>query len=237
MSFHRGLAIYIDLALSSALPGSPHAFAAGDPTRGAGVFRQCAACHSIVPGEQMTGPSLANIWHRKAGTNTGFHRYSEAMKQADVVWNDATLDKWLTAPDAFIPGTTMTFAGLRGSSAREDVIAYLKAVSDGSPPKSGSGMGGTMMNMQSSHADLKAAPPDGQVTAIRHCGDTYTVTTADGKSSKVWEFNLRFKTDSSPKGPRPGKPVVVGAGMQGDRASVVFASPPEISRFIAELCP
>ena len=66
--------------------------------------------------------------------------------------------------------------------------------------------------------------------------DTYTVRTADGKTAKVWEFNLRLKTDSSKDGPSPGKPVIVGAGMQGDRASVVFASPGEISSFIKQDC-
>jgi cytochrome c len=94
-----------------------------------------------------------------------------------------------------------------------------------------------MMNMQSRRMDLKASLPEGQVTALKHCGDTHTVTTADGKANKVWEFNLRFKTDTSSKGPNAGKPVIVGAGMQGDRASVVFASPGEISRFIVESCP
>jgi cytochrome c len=94
-----------------------------------------------------------------------------------------------------------------------------------------------MMNMQSAHANLKAAPAEGQVTAIKHCADTYTVTTADGKSNKVWEFNLRFKTDSSRLGPNSGKPVIVGAGMRGDRASVVFAAPGEISGFIKQACP
>ena len=94
-----------------------------------------------------------------------------------------------------------------------------------------------MMGMARQKADLKTAPPAGQVRSVRYCGDTYTVETADGKSHKVWEFNLRFKSDSSKFGPAPGKPVVVGAGMQGDRASVVFASPTEISEFIKASCP
>jgi cytochrome c len=183
----------------------------------------------------MTGPSLAKIWNRKAGTNDGFHRYSEAMRHADVTWNAASLDRWLTNPEAFLPGTSMTFQGLRDAQARADVIAYLEAVSEGNAPAA-AGRGGGMMDMQSGPANLKAAPSHAQVTAVRHCGDTYTVTTADGKRNKVWEFNLRIKTDSSRFGPRPGKPVIVGSGMQGDRASLVFASPAEISRFITESC-
>jgi cytochrome c len=93
-----------------------------------------------------------------------------------------------------------------------------------------------MMGMGRSKLDLKNAPAAGQVRSITYCGDTYTVETADGKTEKIWEFNLRFKSDSSKLGPAPGKPVVVGAGMQGDRASVVFATPGEISAFIRESC-
>jgi cytochrome c len=212
-----------------------NACATGDATRGATVFQACMACHSTTPGAQLTGPSLANVWERKAGTVPGFTRYSEAMKRADVVWNETTLDRWLTNPEAFVHGTSMTFPGIRESQRRQDVIAYLRAVAEGKAPQA-RGRGG-MMNMQSPKEDLRKAPPEGQVAAIMHCKDTYTLKTADGKVDKVWEFNLRFKTDSSDLGPLPGKPVVVGAGMQGDRASVVFAAPAEISRFITEQCP
>ena len=183
----------------------------------------------------MTGPTLAAIWQHKAGTVKGFDRYSEAMKHSDIVWNEATLDKWLTDPERFIPGTSMTFPGLRDSPSRKDVIAYLQRVSEGKAPVAAKG-GGGMMSMQPAKEDLKKAPPQGQVTAITHCRDTYTVKTADGKVNKAWEFNLRFKTDSSELGPAPGKPVIVGAGMQGDRASVVFAKPAEISAFVKESC-
>ena len=214
------------LGCSAVLLSTLAAHAAGDPKRGAQVFRQCMACHSVAAGEQMTGPILAQIWNRKAGSVEGFPRYSEPLKRADVVWNETTLDKWLANPEKFLPGTTMTFPGLKEGQTRQDVVAYLKAVSEGG-----------MTGMRSRKLDLRKAPPEGQVTALRHCGDTYTVDTADGKSQKIWEFNLRFKTDSSKLGPAPGKPVVVGAGMQGDRASIVFASPGEISESIKQACP
>ena len=214
------------LGCSSVLLMTLAAHAAGDPKRGAQVYRQCMACHSVAAGEQMTGPSLAHIWNRKAGSVEGFLRYSDPMKRADVVWNEATLDKWLANPEKFLPGTTMTFPGLKEGQARQDVVAYLKAVSEGKAREA-----------RGNKLDLRKAPPEGQVTAIRHCGDTYTVDTADGKSQKIWEFNLRFKTDTGKLGPAPGKPVVVGAGMQGDRASIVFASPREISESIKQACP
>jgi cytochrome c len=212
------------------------AVAAGDAKRGAQLFGQCRACHSTEPGEHLTGPSLAHAWNRKAGTAEGFVRYSDALKRSGVAWNEASLDKWLADPAAFVPGNAMTFPGIKNAQAREDVIAYLKAVDDKKAPQATKG-GGGMMGMARPKPDLKNAPTAGQVRSIRYCGDTYTIETADGKSEKVWEYNLRFKSDSSKLGPAPGKPVIVGAGMQGDRASVVFSSPKEISDTIKLSCP
>ncbi len=85
-------------------------------------------------------------------------------------------------------------------------------------------------------SDLKLVDAEAEVKSIRHCRDTYFVTTADGKTHKVWEFNLRFKTDSSAKGPHPGRPMVVGVGMRGDRVAMVFSAPAEFGSFIRERC-
>jgi len=210
------------------------AIGAGDAARGAQLFRQCAACHSIVPGEHMTGPSLAHVWNRKAASSEDFRRYSEPLKRSGITWNDAALDAWLASPEKLVAGNGMTFPGVRDDQARQDLIAYLKAVDGEKAPPAGKG--GGMKGMGRTRVDLKKAPLAGQVRSIRYCRDTYSVETADGKTEKIWEFNLRFKSDSSKLGPAPGKPVVVGAGMQGDRASVVFASPGEVSGFIKESC-
>ena len=70
------------------------------------------------------------------------------------------------------------------------------------------------------------------MTAISHCRDTYTVTTGDGQK----ERNLRFKTDTSEIGPVKGSPAIIGAGMTGDRASVIFSAPEEISMWIKPSC-
>jgi len=216
------------------MPGG-NIHAAGDASRGARAFAQCMACHSVRPGEHMTGPSLAHVWNHKAGSAEGFMRYSEAIKEKDFVWTPEALDQWLRDPAAFLPGTSMTFPGIRNAQVRQDIIAYLQSVSENkAPPQAGrAGMSG----MRRERPNLREAPPEGRVTSLKHCGDSYAVATADGKNQKVWEFNLRFKTDSSELGPAPGKPVVLGAGMQGDRASVVFAQPAEISRFVEESCP
>src|SRR6267378_6895308 len=70
------------------------------------------------------------------------------------------------------------------------------------------------------------------VKAITYCHDTYRVTTGEGKTRAFWERNLRFKTDSSKDGPEKGAPAILPAGMMGDRASVIFAAPEEITKLI-----
>jgi len=224
---------FLSAALSLLL-ASTDSLAAGDPARGGAVFRACAACHSVEPGEHLTGPSLADIWNRKAGTVPGFARYSDAMARSDITWTEGALDKWLSNPERFLPGTSMSFPGMKASQDRLALIAYLRAVSENKAPKVGEG--GSGMMMRNTRLDLRIVPAEGQVASITYCGDTYTVVTANGKAQKIWEFNLRFKTDASRRGPPPGKPVIVGAGMQGDRASVVFAAPGEISGFIKRSC-
>lgn len=207
--------------------------AAGDPARGVRVFNACASCHSVKPGEHMTGPSLADVWNKKAGAVQGFERYSEALKRSGIVWTDANLETWLTVPEELVPGTTMTFPGLREKKDREDLVAFLKVTSEGKAPKAEASSRGDMM-MSRARPNLKEAPAEAQITGIEYCRGTYTIKTAAGTANKAWEFNVRLKTDVSKDGPRPGKPVVVGSGMQGDRVSVIFASPAEISQYIKQ---
>lgn len=82
-------------------------------SRGARIFRACSACHSLRPGKSMTGPSLSAIWNRKAGRDPNFSRYSDALKSANVVWDDNTLDAWITNPQLVVPGNKMTFPGVK----------------------------------------------------------------------------------------------------------------------------
>lgn len=208
------------------------AMADGDAKRGAKVFEQCAACHSLERGRHMTGPSLAGIWGRKAGSAQGFGRYSEALKNSGVVWNESSLDAWLQSPNAFIRGNQMTFGGIGDPQARSDLIAYLKAVSEGKAPSAEQ----RGMMSQGEMVKLKEIGPNAQVKAVRYCGNTYHVTTAAGKSFAFWEFNLRFKTDSGTDGPQRGKPVLIRSGMMGDRAFIVFSNPEDMSAFIKSRC-
>jgi cytochrome c len=212
--------------------------AAGDTEAGAQVFRTCAACHTLEPGVHRTGPSLAGVFGREAGTAEGFHRYSEALKSTDLVWSEDTLNGFLADPQALLPGNRMTFSGINDAQARTDLIAYLQAATAAGARAEAAEQGGMMGGgmARSDLPDLKAVGPEQQVTAIRYCSDTYHVTTAAGETQPFWEFNLRFKTDSSGSGPRPGHAALQPAGMMGDRASVIFADPEEISSFIEKRC-
>src|SRR5215831_10144690 len=211
----------------------------GDATRGERMYRACVACHSLEPNRNMTGPSLAEIWNRQAGSLPSFPRYSPALKSSGIVWNDDTLNEWIKDPQHFIPENTMTFAGIKDARQRADLLAFLKdATQPGHAPKAaqgGSQMGGMMMG-GGAVPNLKMLDPQDRVQSINHCGDSYKVTTADGKMRDFWERNLCFKTDVSGDGPQKGAPALVGAGMMGDRADIIFAGPKEISGFIAQQC-
>jgi len=204
-----------------------------DVERGAKYFQACAACHSLEADQHMTGPSLAKLWGRKAGSVASFARYSDALKRSNVIWNEKTLDAFLSNPAAFIPNNWMPFRGIEEKQPRQDLIAFLKSVSEGKAPETAAGG----MTGSSSLPDLKNISPEARVAAISYCGDSYFVTSATGRKMAFWENNLRFKTDSTARGPAPNQPVIVPTGMMGDRAHVVFSSPAEISAFIKPKCP
>ena len=222
------------LALGLILIGADSAAAEeGNAQRGQRMFGACAACHSLEPDKNMTGPSLADLWDRQAGGLKSFSRYSEALKSSGIIWENNSLDAYLANPKTFIPGNDMTFRGIPDARARADLLAFLKeATKPGSPlaqQTQGGGRGSDVPN-------LKKLDSEDRVQRITYCGDTYRVTTADGKTRAFWERNLRFKTDSSDDGPVKGAPAIVGAGMGGDRASVIFSAPEEWGQFVAREC-
>jgi cytochrome c len=232
------------LALAKMALLSP-AFAEGDASRGQQGFRACAPCHSLEVDRNMTGPSLAGLWGRKAGSLPSFERYSHALKSSGIIWEDRSLDGWLADPQRMVPDNVMPFDGIKDAQVRADLMAFLKeATKAGASVKMAEqrgrtgGMGGMMGGMMGGgrDANLRKLEPGQQVNAITYCHDTYRVATADGKTRAFWERNLRFKTDSSEEGPDKGAPAIMPAGMMGDRASVIFADPEEIARFIAKHC-
>ena len=238
----RAVYLLTAAAFLTLLFGADRAFSEGNATRGQRVFGACAACHSLQPDQSMTGPSLAELWNRKAGSLASFSRYSPALKSANIVWNDKTLDDWITNPQHLVPGNEMTFDGIKDARQRADLLAFLKEATQhgasvaqqGESMRGMGGMGGMMGGGQV--PNLKHLDPENRVHAITYCKDTYTITTANGQSRKFWERNLRLKTDASGDGPEKNAPALVGAGMVGDRADVIFADPIEITSFIVNRC-
>jgi cytochrome c len=108
------------IALIIAVPAHAQDAAAGEK-----VFKaNCGICHSPQPGRNMIGPSLFSVVNRHSGEIPGFH-YSDANRNSGLTWNVATLDRYLAGPRELVPGTKMTFPGLKDAQQRTDLIAYL----------------------------------------------------------------------------------------------------------------
>jgi cytochrome c len=237
-TFERLTARHFVAFLFAIAAAVPPAQADDNPKRGGEVYGVCAACHSLQPGIHLTGPSLAGMWGKKAASAEGFVRYSMALKSQDLTWDENTLNAWFADPKAMVPGNYMTFRGIRNDRDRGDLIAFLKlamapggakAVIDKGLITADGAEGQTPEN-------LSSVGPKQQVTGLRHCRDTYFVTTANGTETPYWEMNVRLKTDTSKFGPPAGKPAITRSGMMGDRVSIVFSSAAEIAATVKTKC-
>ncbi|MGE5145640.1 MAG: c-type cytochrome [Candidatus Eiseniibacteriota bacterium] len=124
------LSAMLALALAAAFPAHAEDIAsAGDPARGAAIYERCGGCHSLE--RDRTGPRHCGLIGRKAGSVPGFG-YSRAMKKSGIVWTPEALDKFLANPRKAVPGTIMTYAGVKDARERADLIAYL-AKADADP--------------------------------------------------------------------------------------------------------
>ncbi len=115
-----------DAEKAAVLASLPAPYNTGDLENGQRKFALCRSCHTITPGgPNLTGPNLYGVFGRKAGGLDGY-TYSEALKKAGFVWEAAHLDAWLADPRGYMPGTKMTFLGIKEAQDRVDLIAYLK---------------------------------------------------------------------------------------------------------------
>ena len=83
---------------------------------------RCGGCHALDRDKE--GPRLGDVFGRHAGSVASFE-YSDALRKSKIVWNAATLEKWLSGPEQFVPGLDMGFH-LESSAERRDIIAFLK---------------------------------------------------------------------------------------------------------------
>ncbi len=122
------------IAMIAAVPAV--AVAEGDVKKGKKVFRKCKACHAVgTKAKNKVGPQLNGVVGREAGSVKGY-KYSKAMLDSGLVWDEANLDKYLTKPKDLVKGTKMIFAGLKKEKQRQNLIAYLKTFdADGNESK------------------------------------------------------------------------------------------------------
>lgn len=114
---------------AAALAALPAPLNTADLANGEAKFALCKSCHTVVAGgPNTTGPNLHGIFGHTGAKHPDFN-YSDALKAANLTWDVATLDKWTEAPRVLVPGTKMTFAGLKDPKDRTDLIAYLAVAS------------------------------------------------------------------------------------------------------------
>ncbi|MEZ5687017.1 MAG: c-type cytochrome [Paracoccaceae bacterium] len=122
LALHR-----LALPLVALLPGAPLAaldLAAADPEKGAQIFdRKCSTCHDVA-GQTVSGPPLNGVVGRKTASVEGFP-YSDAMRGLDGAWTPELLDAYLVKPRRMLPGTAMSFGGLKADDDRRDLIGWL----------------------------------------------------------------------------------------------------------------
>lgn len=99
---------------------------AGDPAAGAAAFRMCASCHQVGPSARSAfGPQLNGLVGRRAGALADY-KYSPAMRNSGIVWNEQSLARFLRDPDDTVPGTKMRFWGIGEERRIANLLAYLR---------------------------------------------------------------------------------------------------------------
>ncbi len=155
--------------------------AAGDAGKGAKVFSKCKACHKISDGVNAVGPFLFNVVDRDIATAAGY-KYSSALAGHKGKWTPQELDKWLTKPKGFAPGTKMGFAGLKKATDRANVIAYLETIS---PAYSGAAP--AAKKAAAAPAPTKAVEPAATAAATTPAAATPAVAGDPVKGKKVFK--------------------------------------------------
>ncbi len=119
--------LVLALAAGTAPAAAKNAGSHGEPKAGEAIYSRCLACHALA--YDRTGPRHCGLFGRRAGSVKGF-AYSEAMKRSNIVWNEKSLDRFLSNPLKTVPGTAMGYAGIADKQERADLIAYLKKANE-----------------------------------------------------------------------------------------------------------
>ncbi len=114
--------IYLFIIISICLSSN---FSLADSGAGKKVFNKCKACHSVDKEKNKVGPHLVGIFGRKAAVIESF-KYSDALKNSNIIWNEESLKAYIANPKKYVPGTKMSFNGLKKENQILDLLEYLK---------------------------------------------------------------------------------------------------------------
>lgn len=122
------LALLLHAGAPLAARAAMAAMAAGNVEAGKAAFRKCASCHQVGPSARGGfGPQLNGVLGRRAASTTDY-KYSDAMRQSGIVWNEQTLGAFLRGPGDVVPGTRMRFWGISDAQQIADLLAYLRTL-------------------------------------------------------------------------------------------------------------
>lgn len=121
----RDALLVLAMGLGMALPAAP---ALAQEDDGQILFNNaCRTCHTTKPGDNRLGPTLSGIIGRKAGRAEGYNNYSSAMTGSGIIWDEATLDRFIENPQGVIPGNNMKpFSGITSAEDRRKIVSFLK---------------------------------------------------------------------------------------------------------------
>lgn len=110
------------------MPAEP-ALTEREQMRGRLLFMQCRACHAVTGDEgARIGPSLVGIFGQPAASVEGYDQYSDQLRSAQLVWDDATMDEWIRSPATKVPGNLMAYGGMSSEADRQLLVRYLRKI-------------------------------------------------------------------------------------------------------------
>ncbi|MGE4062992.1 MAG: cytochrome c family protein [Rhodospirillaceae bacterium] len=122
----RKVLVLAAMLLPVSFAGATAAEVKGDPELGKKQFAPCSACHTVEKGGvNKIGPNLHGVIGKKSGTNRADYAYSNAMKNAGIIWSEEELMKYLVKPMDYVKGTKMPFVGVPNEQVRANIVAYV----------------------------------------------------------------------------------------------------------------